>query len=119
MPQGIAHDIGTNWWEILNGAGAQAARFDHDLPQNKNIRNRASVTYIDADGDGIAEVVQPAASVARYMERAAQAGLLSEEQRSQAFDKIIAELNEAAVEESVERQKRLRRLRSAIDRLDL
>ena len=117
MPQGTANNIGTNWWEIVDGSGNQAARFDHQL--FPNIRDGATVTYVDADGDGIAENVQPAAAVTRYMARATQTAPLDDEIQAQILDGIMIELAAAANEPADGRQKRLRRLQAKRDRLDV
>ena len=116
MPQGIANDDGTPWWEINDVGGAQLARFDHRL--FPNIRNGAAVTYIDADGDGVAESVQPATTVTRYMDRASATGPLSEVIEARVFETIMAELAAASGETAENRQRRLRRLRAVLDSRD-
>lgn len=116
MPEGTARDVGTDWWNITDDSGTRRARFDHR--QFPNIRNGARVTYTDADGDGRAENVQPAAAVERYVARNAQAGALSAARETQLRETIMDELRAAATETGALRQNRLRRLRAAVDKFE-
>lgn len=117
MPKGTAKDVATIWWQIVDDNDGELARFDHRI--FKDIRDGATVTYIDADGDGIAEKVQPAAAITRYIERVAPAETLDEEQETQLLLTILTELHEAREEAGSERQKRLRRLRATLDRYEI
>ena len=116
MPQGTAKDVGTIWWQIVDNGDGELARFDHR--KFDKIRNGATVTFTDDDGDGIAENVQPAAAIARYLARVAPAGALDDEKEEQVLLTIMVELHKAHAEAGAERQKRLRRLRATLNRFD-
>lgn len=113
MPQGTARASDPIFWTILADGGAVLASFDHRL--FNTIQNGATVTFTDADGDGIAENVQPAATVTRYIARAAQSGPLDDDQQAEVLETIMTALKTASGATGAERQKHLRRLRSAID----
>jgi hypothetical protein len=116
MPEGTARDVGTIFWNIVADGGATRARFDHR--QFPNIRNGARVTYTDANGDGIAENVQPAAAVARLVARNAQAGALNPAGQTRLREFIMKELGATTSETGAVRQNRLRRLRAAVDKFE-
>ncbi len=115
MPEGTANDIGPRFWEILSDSGNQMARFDHG--RFSDIRNGARVRFSDVDANGIAQNVQPASAVARYVARNAQAGAPGSAARTRLHGLIMDALGAAATEKGSVRQNRLRRLRAAIDRL--
>lgn len=115
MPVGTATNLGTRWWAIQDDAGNAVARFDHNL--FPHILNGARVSFTDVDGDGIAENVQPATAVNRYMARISKLDDLGEPQKDALFDTIMAELLAARTEVGRDRQARLRRLRASVDRL--
>ncbi len=113
MPQGLAIDLGTHWWRIADDGGKELARFDHRMFED--IRNGAAVTYFDANGDGIAENVQPTRAVARYLARANRAGVCDAAIEGHILHTIMAALHSATGDQPTDRRKRLRRLRARID----
>jgi hypothetical protein len=113
MPQGTARASDPIWWTILDEGGTELASFDHRL--FNTIQNGATVTFTDADGDGIAENVQPAATVTRYIARATQGGALNDDQQAQVLYTIMTALQTASGATGAERQQHLRRLRMALD----
>ncbi|WP_156420456.1 MULTISPECIES: hypothetical protein [unclassified Sphingopyxis] len=116
MPEGTAKDLGTPWWSIRDDAGNPVARFDHRL--FPRIRNGARVSFTGPDTNGVATNVQPAAMVARYTLRLADEATLSDDRKLQLLETVMRELQVAGNEAGEQRQKRLRRLRTAIDRYE-
>ena len=113
-PQDAAEDIADLFWDIVDDAGNRLAVFDHRL--FKNIRNGSRVTFEGPDQNGMATNVQPVGSVRRYTTRVPEA--LDGQLQARLLELIVKELSEGAAETGAIRAKRLRRLRSRLDRRD-
>lgn len=116
MPEGTARNVGTDFWSIVDDTGSSVARF-YRSPTSA-IRDGARVTYTRIDANGIAHNVQPVAAVARLMSRNPQLEALAPSRRDELYDIVMDGLAAAAGETGAVRQRRLRRLRSTVDRFE-
>ena len=70
--RGRVKDVGTNFWDIVDGSGGRLAVFDHN--RFPHIMSGAQVQFWDEDGNGIAEHVQSVADLAEVMSMAINGG---------------------------------------------
>ncbi len=107
------HATNPNLWEVVDGGGQQLVKFDHS---GSTILDGTPVEYVDADGDGWAEEVRPAAAFLRYVARAGLDPAAPSETVDALHELVARSLFDLRDAIGDDRDRALRHLRVKIDR---